>query len=160
MLALANSVAIAPRAAATDDHYALNGTFVAYSDGQWAKVRERYQDIPPVRSTWTITSQCNGPNDCHGVITSDQGWTAELHKPNQAWSADRFVPNWQQCPDGTTSPGRQLFRFWRTDDQGTPDLSGTSPLFTGEDKTTGESGACGVNEWMTVRMPLTVRQVS
>jgi hypothetical protein len=152
-------VSISPTARA-DDPWALNGQFIAASDGRWAKVDERYQDLPSVRSTWTISSVCNGPNDCHGTITSDQGWTADLRKPNQAWSAEHIVPDWQHCPDGSTSPGRQLFRFWRVDDQGVPDFSGTSPLFTGEDKMLGESGACGVSMWKTVRMPLLIRAVT
>jgi hypothetical protein len=145
---------------AVGDKYALNGTFIAASDGRWAKVNERYEDVPSIRNTWYITSTCDGPMDCHGLITSDQGWTAELRKPNQVWSAERVIPDWQHCPDGTTSPGRQLFRFWRVDEKGIADLSDTSPLFTGEDKTLGESGACGVSMWRTIRMPLLVRQLS
>jgi hypothetical protein len=158
---LAMSLIGAPSASADDNtRYALNGTFIAASDGRWARVNDRYQDVPSVRNTWTITSTCNGPMDCQGTIASDEGWTAQLRKPNQVWSAERIVPDWQQCPDGTSSPGHQLFRFWRIDETGTADLSGTSPLFEGEDKTLGDSGACGVNKWLSIRMPLIVRQVS
>jgi hypothetical protein len=147
-----------PPAGATED-FALNGKFTAVSDGQWAKVRERYQDVPSTTSTWTLSSTCNGPNDCQGTVRSDQGWTAHMRKPSQAWSVERIVPDWQRCPDGSTSPGRQLFRFWRVDEQGVPDLSGTSTLFSGEEKMLGVSGACGVNQWLTVRMPFLLRQI-
>jgi hypothetical protein len=157
---LSVSLSGAPPASADENaQYALNGTFIAASDGRWAKVNDRYQDVPSVRSTWTITSTCDGPMDCQGTITSDQGWTIQLRKPNQVWSAEHIVPDWQRCPDGTTSPGRQLFRFWRIDDTGAADLSSTSPLFEGEDKTMGDSGACGVNKWLSVRIPLIIRQI-
>jgi hypothetical protein len=151
----------APSAKADENaQYELNGTFIAASDGRWARVNDRYQDVPSVRSTWTITSTCDGPMDCQGTITSDQGWTATLRKPNQVWSAEHVVDDWQQCPDGTSSPGHQLFRFWRIDESGTADLSNTSTLFEGEEKTLGDSGACGVNKWLSIRMPLIIRKVS
>jgi hypothetical protein len=140
------------------DGNALNGTFVAASDGGWAKVRDRFEDVPSVRSTWTITSTCNTSVDCHGAVVSDQGWSAELTKTSQVWRAARLIPDWQQCPDGTSSPGRQIIRFWPIDEQGVVDLSGMSTIFAGEDRTLGESGACGVSKWLIVKMPFIMRQ--
>jgi hypothetical protein len=42
-----------PRAFA--DHLALNGSFQAFSDGQWAKTNERYQDQSSVSATRSVT---------------------------------------------------------------------------------------------------------
>lgn len=140
------------------DVNALNGTFVAASDGRWAKIRDRFEDVASVRSTWIITSICKTPIDCQGSVSSDQGWNAELTKTSQVWRAKRVIPDWQRCPDGTTSPGTQIIRFWPVNEQGVSDLSGMSSIFAGEDRTLGESGACGVSKWLIVKMPFIMRQ--
>ncbi|MDT5195205.1 MAG: hypothetical protein QOH20_1959, partial [Mycobacterium sp.] len=43
-------------ARASGDDLALNGTYLATSNGDWAKTNESYHDETTVRSTWTITS--------------------------------------------------------------------------------------------------------
>ena len=52
---------------------AINGTFTAFSDGQWAKTNDSYHDELSVTQTWTITSTCATYQDCTGRVTSDQG---------------------------------------------------------------------------------------
>ncbi|MDG4667918.1 hypothetical protein [Mycobacterium sp. 236(2023)] len=155
--AVAAQIACCPTGFASEQ-YALNGIFVVVSDGEWARVRQKYSDVPTVHSTWTISSTCTAPNACEGVVVSDQGWTAPLRKDSEAFSVEHVIPDWQRCPDGTAYPGTQLFRFWRVDDRGVVDLSNTSSILTGEDKTLGVSGACGVSDWLVVRMPLSMRR--
>jgi hypothetical protein len=144
-------VAGAPAAAAKD--LALNGTFQATSNGQWSKTRGVYRDQPTVTSTWTITSACTDPYTCAGTVSSDRGWTAPVRKTSTTWILEREIPNWQPCPDGTAATGQQTIRFWRVGDDGLLDLSATSPVFAGEDKTMGPSGACGVSLWLDIAMP-------
>jgi hypothetical protein len=141
----------APAAAGPED-IALNGTFTAFSDGQWAKNREKFEPLPSVTATWTITSSCTTFQDCTGTLVSDQGWTADLVYASLRWRAAHVIPNWEPCPDGTTAPGTQTFTFWarRLDDPSRFDH------LIGWDETVGPSGACGVNRWLTVRMPLTL----
>ena len=43
---------------------------------------------------------------CAGTVTSDQGWSAEVHHRAGQWFVKRDLPDWVPCPDGvTTSPG-------------------------------------------------------
>jgi hypothetical protein len=137
----------APGANAQND-VALNGTFIAFSDGQWAKTRLSYHDEASVTQTWTITSTCATFIDCTGTVTSDLGWSGDLKYTSGMWRLRHTVPNWEPCADGTAAPGEQTFTFWP---KYPPD--GT---FVGRDQTIGPSGACGVNDWLTVEMPLTL----
>jgi hypothetical protein len=138
-------------AIASDDGSALNGIYLATSNGEWARTNESYHDEASVTSTWTITSTCTTPVDCTGQVTSDAGWTADLNRSNVEWTVKRELPNWETCGDGSASPGAQEFRFFPANTSG--QSSAGSTVLIGEDKTTGLSGACGRNQWLTVRMP-------
>jgi len=123
----------------------INGTYTATSDGQWAKTREVYHDEVSVVTTWTVTSDCDDVMHCEGKVISQQGWTEDLRCRAGQWYASRRVDDWQPCPDGSTTPGDQSFRFWHTADD--------PETFVGYDRTIGPSGGCGVNLWLTVEMP-------
>ena len=147
------SLGCASSATASGDGNALNGTYLATSNGEWARTNDRYQDEATVRSTWTITSTCTTPFDCTGRVTSDAGWSADLHRQNSEWTVKRDIPNWERCDNGVAYPGAQEYRFYPADPSGVVSLSADPTTFIGEDKTTGPSGACGVNQWLVVRMP-------
>ena len=137
---------------ASDGDWGLNGTYVATSNGEWAKTNERFQDEASIRSTWMISTQCSYPTECTGTVSSDFGWTAPIYKTGGVWYVKRTVDNWEPCPDGTAAPGLQVFRFVAT----TPDGSQTDPTSTmlvGEDQTTGQAGACGINKPLFINMP-------
>jgi hypothetical protein len=148
-----------PAASASIDDYALNGTFIATSNGDWAKTRDSYHAEATVRSTWTIASTCNDAYDCTGHVSSDKGWSAPIRRDDTTWIVDRDIPNWEPCPDGTAHPGHQKYRFYQVDSSGFQDLTGQSPVFAGEDKTVGQSGACGVSKWLTIRMPFSLQRI-
>ena len=140
-------------ATASGDDNALNGTYLATSNGEWAKTNDRYQDEASVRSTWTITSTCTTPFDCTGRVTSDAGWSADLHRQNSEWTVKRTIPNWERCEDGTAYTGAQEYRFYPADPSGIISLSPDATTLIGEDRTDGPSGACGRNQWLVVRIP-------
>jgi hypothetical protein len=137
----------------------LNGRFAAISNGDWAQTNDSYHNEATVRSTWTISSTCTEGDICSGQVSSDVGWTAPLRKQNDTWIVDRDIPDWEPCADGTTTPGHQKIRFWRVNSDGSQDYSGQSPTFAGEDKTVGDSGACGKNQWLAIRMPFSLQQI-
>ncbi|MCF6388193.1 hypothetical protein L2K20_14535 [Mycobacterium sp. MBM] len=148
----ATSLKVAAPVVATPNDVALNGTFVAVSDGQFAKTREAFDKRPDVTSVWTLSSSCTTFQDCTGTLVSDQGWTAELVYASQRWRAWHVIPDWLRCPDGTAVDGKQTFTFWVR----RFDAPERFDRLIGQDETVAPSGACGVNKWMTVRMPLTV----
>jgi hypothetical protein len=154
--AIACGVCIPSSARATDEGWGINGTFVTSSNGAWAKVNERYEDQPSVRSDWTITTQCTSPVDCAGTVTSDQGWTAPIYTRTGIWWIKRTVPNWRFCEDGTPIVGLQVYRFYPVGPDGYP--TGSSFEYTGEDITTGPSGSCGRNQWPQIRMPFYMKE--
>jgi hypothetical protein len=148
-----------PTARASEDALALNGTYRATSLGGWAKTNDTYHDEPTVVSTWTITSTCTTAQDCTGTVTSDQGWSAPLTVRDGAlWHVAHDVPNWEQCPDGSSYPGHQLYFFYPVDTYGQLQL-GSSTL-AGTDRTLGPSGACGRNQWLVIEMPFRLDRVS
>jgi hypothetical protein len=135
-----------------NDGVAINGTYTAFSDGQWAKTDDSYHDEASVTQTWTITSTCTTFQDCTGTVTSDQGWSSDnLLYMSGRWKVSHTVVNWEHCQDGTAVPGEQAFTFWR----GYPDKSKISGL----DQTIGPSGACGFSKWLHVSMPLRLTPV-
>lgn len=113
----------ASSATASGDGNALNGTYLATSNGEWARTNDRYQGEASVRSTWTITSTCTTPFDCTGRVTSDAGWSADLHRQNSEWTVKRDIPNWERCVDGTAFTGAQEYRFYPADASGVISLS-------------------------------------
>jgi len=141
-----------PPASADPNDVALNGTFTAVSDGGWAKKNEGFSPHATVTATWTISSSCVTFQDCTGTLSSNQGWATDLVYASQRWRATHIVENWEPCPDGTAAPGTQTFTFWarRLDNADRHDE------LIGWDETVGPSGACGINEWLTIRMPLLV----
>jgi hypothetical protein len=49
------------------DEVAINGSYTAFSDGQWAQTNQSYHDEPSVTQTWTISSTCTTFQDCTGT---------------------------------------------------------------------------------------------
>jgi hypothetical protein len=140
-----------PEAGATAQ-WGLNGTYVATSNGEWAKTNDIYHDEASIRSSWTVTTTCSYPTECTGSVTSDWGWTAPLYMTGGVWYLKRTVDNWQPCPDGTAGPGLQVYRFYPA----TPDGAGSDPdssTLLGEDSTTGISGSCGRSRSWFITMP-------
>jgi len=150
---LAAGLGAASPVEASDD-WGLNGTYVATSNGDWAKTNEVFHNEATVRSIWTVTTTCSYPTECTGTVASDQGWTATTYKKSNLWYVKRIVPNWEPCPDGTAAAGQQIYRFWSAG----PDafvVPGSTTL-AGFDETTGISGACGVNKALQITLPFTL----
>ena len=57
---------VAPSAHADD--WALNGKFLATSNGDWATTNDVYRDEAIVRSTWTIAMTCINVLTCSGTV--------------------------------------------------------------------------------------------
>jgi hypothetical protein len=150
----------APTAQAiTKEDVAINGTFRATSIGDWAQRNDQYFGEPTVYQTWTISSSCVSTQECHGTVTSDQGWSAPLYLlDGEMWKLRREVANWERCEDGTAFTGQQTFFFYPVNDNGGYQLG--SKTFSGKDKTVGPSGACGQNQWLDITMPLRLDQLS
>lgn len=151
LLAALVGVAVAPSAAAAPVDQALNGIYQVVSNGDWAKTDDVRRNQTTVVSHWTIESTCTDPYTCTGTVTSDQGWSAPLVYQTSTWRVRRTIEDWQHCPDGTTSPGHQLFRFYPMDRS---QVAPGSPILGGEDITTGVPGACGRGYPVEIRMPL------
>jgi hypothetical protein len=140
-----------PVAGATES-WGLNGTYVATSNGEWAKTNDIYHDEDSIRSTWNIATNCSYPTECTGTVSSDWGWSAPIYMKSGVWYLKRTVDNWQPCPDGTAGPGLQVFHFYPA----TPDGGGNDPASStlmGEDQTTGVSGSCGSSKVLFIAMP-------
>ncbi|MCV7152890.1 hypothetical protein [Mycolicibacterium pyrenivorans] len=135
---------IAPAVASPSD-VAINGTYTAFSDGDWAKKNQVYYNELPVMSTWTVTSTCRTFMDCTGQVTTSQGWTGELKYRAGQWVVFHTVEGWVKCVGAPAVAGEQHFTFWV--DPANPSQ------FIGLDKTVGPSGACGINRWLTIEMP-------
>ncbi|MGE2719461.1 hypothetical protein [Mycolicibacterium celeriflavum] len=155
-LAVTAIVAVAMQATAPHanaDDAALNGRYLATSNGDWAMTTDVYRDLPSVRSTWTIAMTCTDAVNCTGTVTSDAGWSADIVTTNGEYIVKRDLPAWQHCADGTgrTVTGHQSYRFFPVGDDGF--LLPGSRVFAGFDKTGGESGACSLNEMTEIEMP-------
>lgn len=141
-----------PATAVANDKWALNGTFQATSNGEWATSNDVFHDERSVRSIWTITSTCSYPTECTGTVSSDAGWTAPIYQTGGDWYVKRTIPDWMPCQDGTTAPGLQIYRFHGATpggDQSDP----TSNTLVGQDETTGQPGACGHSLALYINMP-------
>jgi hypothetical protein len=147
----------APARASAD--WALNGTFTATSNGEWARTNDVFHDERSVRAIWTVTSQCSYPTECTGTVTSDQGWTAPTYQTGGEWYVKHVVPQWMPCPDGSTADGYQVFRFKRMTPGG-DNTDPTSNTLLGEDSTTGPSGACGRSLAKFITMPFKLVKIS
>ena len=149
--ALLAGVALAAPAHASDE-WALNGTFTATSNGEWARTNDIFRDERSVRAIWTVSSQCSYPTECTGTVTSDQGWTAPIYQTGGEWYVKHVVPKWMPCPDGSAADGYQVFRF-KGMTPGGDYADPTSNVLVGEDATSGPSGACGRSLAKFITMP-------
>jgi hypothetical protein len=156
---VAAAFACASVVAQASEGWAINGTYIVISNGQWAKTNDVYRDEAVVKSTWTITSTCSSLADCAGQVTSDQGWTAPIYTKYGEWRVDRTIKGWEPCPDGTAADGHQLFRLYPVDNQGQLAIHGSTTL-AGEDKTLAPSGACGINNPLVISIPLKLTQIA
>jgi hypothetical protein len=138
-LAAVIGLGTAPQSAADDyAQFAPNGTFSVVSNGEWARMNDRYQDEPSVRSTWTVNTTCTTAITCAGKVTSSLGWTEDIYTTSGMWYVKHYVPDWIPCPDGGTGPGLQVYRFYPANDEGL--RFDNTNLYMGEDQTTGVSG--------------------
>ncbi|WP_123027919.1 Rv2253/PknI dimerization domain-containing protein [Mycolicibacterium stellerae] len=149
---------MAATAEATQQDWAINGVYRATSNGEWATTNDVYHDEATVVSQWTISSTCTGPDECTGEVTSDLGWRASIYTTNGLWYVRRTVEGWQTCADNTASDGAQVYTFYPVDEDG--QVAPGSGMFAGQDTTIGESGACGVNQWLAIRLPFTLARLS
>lgn len=147
-----NGMSTGAMAAADNPGWGLNGTYTATSNGEWARKNEVFYEQASRRSTWTITSQCSYPGECTGAVRSDDGWTAPIYQTSNVWYVKHPVENWIPCPDGGAAPGLQTFRFKAMTPEGAY-ADPTSAILTGEDTTTGPSGACGASKAVYINMP-------
>lgn len=148
----------APPATADNADWGLNGTYIATSNGEWARKNEVFYDQASLRSTWTVSTQCSYPGECTGTVDSEWGWTAPIYQKSGVWYVKHTVENWVPCPDGTTAPGLQVFRFKAMNAEGAM-ADPTSDTLVGEDITTGVSGACGVSKPVYINMPFKLVKV-
>jgi hypothetical protein len=150
-------VGVAPPAHAGDS--ALNGTFLATSNGDWARTNDVYRDEATVRSTWTIAMTCSNDVTCAGRVASDAGWSADITTTNGEYDVQRELPNWEPCADGSgrTVTGHQRYRFFPVDAAGF--LNPGSRTFAGFDKTLGESGGCSLNDKLEINLPFRLEKV-
>jgi len=141
-----------PATASANDKWALNGTFVATSNGEWATTNDVFHNERSVRSIWTITSTCSYPTECIGTVSSDAGWTAPIFQAGGDWRVKRVIQDWMPCQDGTTAPGLQVIRFHGSSPGG-DQTDPSSNMLVGQDSTTGQSGACGHSLALFINMP-------
>jgi hypothetical protein len=127
---------------------AINGVYIATSDGRWAKKNEVRREEATVISMWTIATTCSGAYDCKGTMTTDQGWSAEIVYISGMWFVTRALDSWVPCPDGTAEPGRQIFKFYEDRE--------VEGRYLGWDTAAGPSGACGVNRPVFIEIPFTL----
>lgn len=156
--AASTMLATAQQASAEYEDYAMNGTFAVVANGEWAKMNDRYQDQPTVNSTWVVTSACSSAYTCRGQVISSLGWTEDIYTTSgDDWFVKHDVPEWIPCPDGTTAPGLQVYKFYRANEAGMQDLASTT--WIGEDQTTGVTGNCGRNRSLVLNMPLKITRM-
>ena len=157
LVAAGIGLATAPAATATDGDYAINGTFSVVANGEWAKMNERFQDEPTVRSTWIVNSTCSTAITCSGKVTSSLGWTEDIYTTSGVWFVKHYVPDWIPCPDGSRAPGLEVFRFIHVNEDGTAQPG--SNLLEGQDETTGVSGNCGRNRSLVLNLPVKITKI-
>ena len=158
-MSTAAALLTAPSAVAEYEQYAPNGTYKVVSNGEWARMNDRYQDEPSVYSTWTVSTTCSSAITCSGKVTSSLGWTEDIYTATgNTWYVKHYVPEWIPCPEGGFGPGLQVYRFYPANDEGIK--IETTDLYMGEDQTTGESGACGRNKSLVLNMPFKMTRMS
>lgn len=150
-------LAIAPQATASGEGWGLNGTYAAVSNGDWAQTNDVFQNEATVRNTWTINTTCTTPVDCTGRITSDAGWSADVNIAGSEYVVKRDIPNWEPCPNGVSRAGHQIYRFYPVDEQGRVSVGSTT--LAGIDRTSGDSGACGINKTLVITLPFRLDKI-
>ncbi|BBY14993.1 Rv2253/PknI dimerization domain-containing protein [Mycolicibacterium litorale] len=153
--AVVGMTSAAPAGASND--WGINGTFAISSNGDRAKVNERFEIQPGERSTWTINTVCTSPNDCAGTVNSDAGWSAPIYTTNGLWYVKRVVPEWRFCADGQPVEGLRIYKIYPVGFDGHLDPNSTE--YTGENQTVGPSGSCGRNQWPQIRMPFYMKKI-
>lgn len=168
IVAVVGTLSTAPLARASDYGIALNGTYRATSNGDWAQSSQGpfgvggamvYRDQPTKVETWTLSSDCSSPIQCLGEVRSDAGWTGALNWNGDSWRVDRDIPNWLPCPDGTAVPGHQLFALWGFDPS-TTEKNKVWNLIVGYERTQAPSGACGLSTPLVIQLPVRLEQLS
>jgi hypothetical protein len=138
---------------------ALNGTFRAQSNGDYATSNQMFYDEATVVATWTVSSTCANPTDCTGTISSDQGWSAPIYKQSDLWHVKRVLARWEPCPDGSAADGLQHYHFYAVNAVTGQADNSQADLFAGLDDTTGPSGACGINKPLMISMPFKLERI-
>ena len=168
-IALIGSHGTAPPAQAEDYGIAINGTYRATSNGDWAQSSQGpygaggarvYRDEATKIETWTVTSDCVSPLECYGEVRSDAGWTGVLEFNGKNWFVDRDIENWEPCPDGTAAPGHQSIGLWNFDPSTSLGIATFRDLLVGFEKTQAQSGACGVSKPLIIQLPMRVEKLS
>lgn len=155
---IAFGVVGAPSAHADD--WALNGRYLATSNGDWATTNDVYRNEATVRSVWTIAMSCTNVLTCRGTVTSDIGWSADIvTNGNMEYRVERDLPNWEPCADGSgrTVTGHQRYRFFPVDAGGLV-LPG-SRVYGGFDQTKGQSGGCSLNDTLEIDLPFRLEKL-
>lgn len=154
---IAGGGAMAPPAQAYNP--AINGTYTATVVGQWARSRQVYHQEEMVRSTWKITTSCANAYECTGEVVSDQGWSAPVRMfDGLSWYLRRDIPNWETCSDGTSYAATDYIMFYPADPVTAVNTLG-SPVFRGDQRTVGPSGACGTNLPLDIEQPLRLDKI-
>ena len=167
-IAVMVSVVSAPSALATDYGVALNGTYRAFSNGEWAQTSagpngaggaQVYIDQPSKLEIFSVSSDCASPISCSGEVRSDAGWTGALSYNGDTWTIKRDIPNWLPCPDGTAAPGHQNFALWGFNPS-TSEKNKDRNLIVGWERTQAPTGACGYNKPVVTQLPVRLEQIS
>jgi hypothetical protein len=143
LLVLAFGLAAPPQAHAA---VPLNGTYVGYSDGGLGTRNDvsygwNYP-YPDVTQTLTISTSCV-IDDCHGTVTSSDGWSADAEQRSGRWWIAYDRPDGIVCADGTFVQTRESFGFDAISLQGTDTMQGPS-------------GACNRNLPIVIKRPFTL----
>ena len=154
---LAN-VGLAPVVQADDFGTDISGTWRVYSNGEWARTNDVLIDEKSVLETWTVSTTCVSPIECHGEVTSSLGWsgTARL---DDYWYVEHEVPNWMPCPNGTFATGYQKFILWGVNRANEQRVTRDISTFAGRNVTKSNSGACGVNKPKVIEMPVLMERI-
>jgi hypothetical protein len=159
-ITMLGSLTAAPSSHASDFGVELNGTWRSMSNGEWAKTNEVYMDELTIIQTLTINSSCVSPIECTGTIKSDQGWTASMRLAFGFWTADRVVPHWLPCPDGSFADVSEKMIFWGVDPSRNERNLKITDLLAGRDIFKGPSGNCGRNQPVGVEYPLRLERLT
>ncbi|MGH3562089.1 MAG: hypothetical protein ACRDTN_09925, partial [Mycobacterium sp.] len=145
-------------AQATPEEVALNGTYRATSDGEWAKLNHQMHGMETVTSIWTVSTTCTSSKECTGQVSTDQGWSAAITLNERYWLVTHEVEGYARCSDGTTVAGHRHYKFSQQNRDNIYSKVGVGDL-QGYETTLGPSGACGNNEWLYVEMPFTLVRI-